>query len=116
MEALEIRYNALQFNDDEFFNFCQQNDTLKFERTADGTIIIMPNTGGETGIRNAALTAQLYGWNKAAKPGRVFDSSTAFRLPSSAVRSADGAFVSTERWNALTPDETRNFRPSAPIL
>ena len=114
MEALEIRYNALQFNDDEFFNFCQQNDTLKFERTADGTIIIMPNTGGETGIRNAALTAQLYIWNKAAKPGRVFDSSTAFRLPSSAVRSADGAFVSTERWQVLTPDERKKFPPVCP--
>lgn len=46
MEALEFRYNMLQFNDDEFFNFCQQNDNLKFERTADGIIIIMPNTGG----------------------------------------------------------------------
>ena len=114
MEALEIRYNALQFNDDEFFNFCQQNDNLKFERTADGTIIIMPNTGGETGIRNAELNYQLTGWNKAAKLGRVFDSSTAFRLPSSAVRSADGAFVSTERWQALSPDERRKFPPICP--
>ena len=114
MKALELRYNTLQFNDDEFFNFCQQNDNLKFERTADGTIIIMPNTGGETGDRNSELNFQLTGWNKVAKLGRVFDLSTAFRLPSSAVRSADSAFVSTERWQALTPNERKKFPPICP--
>lgn len=114
METLELHYTPLQFNDDEFFAFCQQNDNLKFERTADGTIIVMPNTGGKTGIINAAITSELYVWNKAAKPGRVFDSSTAFRLPSSAVRSADSAFVTNARWDALTPDQRRKFPPICP--
>jgi Uma2 family endonuclease len=114
MEALELRYNTLQFNDDEFFNFCQQNDNLKFERTADGTIIIMPNTGGKTGNINAAITSELYIWNKAAKLGRVFDSSTAFRLPSSAVRSADSAFVTSDRWDALAPEARKKFPPICP--
>ena len=114
MEALELRYNTLQFDNDEFFNFCQQNDALKFERTADGIIIIMPNTGGETGDRNSELNYQLRHWNKAAKLGRVFDSSTAFRLPSSAVRSADSAFLTTARWEALSPQERKKFPPICP--
>ena len=44
----------------------------------------------------------------------MFDSSTAFRLPSSAVRSGDGAFVSHERWQVLTPDERKQFPPICP--
>lgn len=49
MEAIELLYKPFQFNDDEFYAFCQQNSELKLERDADGTIIIMPNTGEKPG-------------------------------------------------------------------
>lgn len=114
MEAIELHYKPFHFNDDEFYEFCQQNGDLKLERSADGTILIMPNTGGETGARNAELTFQLTFWNKQQKLGKIFDSSTAFRLPSSAVRSADSAFVTSDRWNALTPEQRKKFPPLCP--
>ena len=114
MEAIELRYKPFQFNDDEFYAFCQQNGELKLERDADGTIIIMPNTGGETGARNAELIFQLILWNKQHQTGKVFDSSTAFRLPSSAVRSADAAFVTLDRWNTLTAEQKKKFPPLCP--
>jgi Uma2 family endonuclease len=114
MEAIELHYKPFRFNDDEFYDFCQQNENLKLERLADGTIIIMPNTGGETGIRNAELTFQLTLWNKQHKRGKVFDSSTAFRLPSGAVRSGDSAFVQLDRWDALSPEERKKFPPLCP--
>jgi Uma2 family endonuclease len=113
-ETIELRYDRLRLNDDEFYEFCQQNDTLRFEREASGTILIMPNTGGETGDRNSEINFQLRAWNKQHKLGRVFDSSTAFRLPSTSVRSADSAFVSNERWQALSPDERKKFPPLCP--
>lgn len=59
MEAIELHYKPFHFNDDEFYAFCQQNGDLKLERSADGTILIMPNTGGETGDRNSELNFQL---------------------------------------------------------
>jgi Uma2 family endonuclease len=100
--------------DDEFYEFCLLNDQIKFERDTFGKIIIMPNTGGITGIKNSELNADIVIWNRKNKLGKTFDSSTAFRLPSSAVRSPNAAWVSNERWNALTLDEQTKFPPLCP--
>lgn len=90
------------------------NDALNFERETNGTILIMLNTGGETGDRNSEINFQFRGWNKQHRQGRIFDSSTAFRLPSTAVRSADAAFVTNERWQTLTGEQRKKFPPLAP--
>ena len=82
-----------RMTDDEFYEFCLLNNQTKFERDAFGNIIIMPNTGGITGIKNSDLIIDLGIWNRKYKLGQLFDSSTAFRLPSSAVRSPDAAWV-----------------------
>jgi Uma2 family endonuclease len=109
-----LHYSRFRFNDDEFYEFCQQNGDLKLERDANGTILIMPNTGRKTGKRNAEIIFQLTSWNKRQKAGEIFDSSTAFKLPSTAVRSADAAFVSHERWEALSEQEQEQFPPLTP--
>jgi Uma2 family endonuclease len=103
-----------RMTDDEFYAFCLLNGSIKFERDAFGNIIIMPNTVGITGIRNSDLIIDLGIWNRKNKLGKIFDSSTAFRLPSSAVRSPDAAWVSNERWNALTLEEQTKFPPLCP--
>jgi Uma2 family endonuclease len=103
-----------RMTDDEFYEFCLLNDQIKFERDAFGKIIIMPNTGGITGIKNSELNADIVIWNRKTKLGKVFDSSTAFRLPSSAVSSPDAAWVSNERWNELTFEEQTKFPPLCP--
>ena len=103
-----------RMTDDEFYEFCLLNDQIKFERDSFGNIIIMPNTGGITGIKNSELNADIVIWNRKNKLGKTFDSSTAFKLPSSAVRSPDVAWVSNERWNALTLEEKTKFPPLCP--
>jgi Uma2 family endonuclease len=103
-----------RMTDDEFYEFCLLNDQVKFERDAFGKIIIMPNTGGITGIKNSELNADIVIWNRKNKLGKTFDSSTAFRLPSSAVRSPDAAWVSNDRWNELTLEEQTKFPPLCP--
>ncbi len=114
MEIEEVQIKRFGFDDDEFFDFCQQNDGLHFERDAQGNILVMPNTGGMTGRLNSKLTARFEIWNENHQLGEIFDSSTAFRLPSSAVRSPDVAFVSHERWQQLTEKEKRQFPPLCP--
>ncbi len=101
-------------SEDEFFAWCQQQRDQKFERRADGTIELMPLTGGESGRRNSELTTDLTIWNRQCQLGVVFDSSTGFRLPSGAVRSPDAAWVSTAAWQALTDEQRRKHPPLCP--
>jgi len=103
-----------QFTDDEFYEFCRMNNTLKFERDQDGNILIMALTGGKTGKRNMALSANLYNWNEKTKLGQTFDSSTGFKLPNTSVRSPDAAWISNEKWNALSETEKEKFPPLCP--
>jgi Uma2 family endonuclease len=46
--------------------------------------------------------------------GKVFDSSTGFKLPNGADRSPDASWVKLERWNALTPEQQKKFPPLCP--
>ncbi len=115
MNALTIDLNSIiSLSDEQYFQLCQVNRDLRFERTATGELIIMPPTGGETGNRNAAITAQLWIWNEQKKLGKVFDSSTGFRLPNSAFRSPDAAWIKLERWDTLTSLQKQKFIPLCP--
>jgi Uma2 family endonuclease len=97
-----------------FEQLCQINPDLKFERSAKGELIIMPPTGGESGRRNADITADLVFWNRQTRLGYTFDSSTCFRLPNGAERSPDVAWIAQSRWQALSPTEREKFPPIAP--
>ena len=105
---------AIEMTDDEFFALCQLNRDLRFERTAEGDIIVMAPTGGETGNRNADITAQLVTWTKRDSTGAAFDSSTGFKLPNGADRSPDGSWVRKSRLAALTHEQKLKFLPLCP--
>ena len=104
----------IDLTDEQFFQLCQQNRDLRFERTANGELIIMPPTGSETSDRNADLTYQLRAWTRQNKLGKSFDSSGGFKLPNGAERSPDASWVKMERWNALTQAEKERFAPLCP--
>jgi Uma2 family endonuclease len=104
----------LDLTDEQFFQLCQRHPDLKFEHTAEGELIIMSPIGGETGDRNSELNFQIRAWNRQTKMGKVFDSSTGFKLPNGATRSPDTAWVSVEQWDALTLDERETFLPLCP--
>lgn len=110
---LSFRVQQIRTRDD-FYAFCQDNPTYKFEREPDGRIIVMPNTGGKTGLRNSKLNLRVGVWNEDAGLGEVFDSSTAFDLPDGSTRPPDVAWVSRERWNVLTEREQEKFPPICP--
>lgn len=115
MTTLSVNLNPIiKLTDEQFFQLCQINRDLKFERAATGELIIMPPTGGETGNRNGRLTQQLFNWTDIDQTGVVFDSSTGFKLPNGADRSPDAAWVRRERWEALTPEQKERFVPLCP--
>lgn len=47
---------TIELTDEQFFQLCQNNRDLRFERTAEGELLIMPPTGGDTGRRNIKIT------------------------------------------------------------
>jgi len=100
--------------EEQYLKICEDNRDLKLELDQYGTLIIMPPTGGTSGNRNAEITYQLQAWNKQKKLGKVFDSSTEFKLLNGAFRSPGAAWISLEHWNRLTKKEQDKFPPLAP--
>ena len=98
---------------ESFEEFVQLNPDLVVEQNANGEIVIMSPTGGDTSDLNAELTFQLRAWSKQFG-GTTFDSSIIFCLPDSSKRSPDASWISSERWSALSPEDRKSFPPISP--
>ncbi|MBO3459072.1 Uma2 family endonuclease [Aetokthonos hydrillicola Thurmond2011] len=115
MTALILNLNSvIKLTTEQFYQLCEENPDLKLERNAQGELVIMPPTGGETGKTNSAINAQIWIWNNQTKSGEVFDSSTGFTLPNGADRSPDVSWVEKSRWGALTKEQKEKFIPLSP--
>jgi Uma2 family endonuclease len=105
---------VLKMTKEQFYQICAANPELKLERNVNGELIVMSRTGGETSTWNSDINFDLVAWNRQSFAGKVFDSSGGFSLPKGADRSPDAAWISNEKWNALTPDERKKFLPLCP--
>ncbi|PAX51627.1 Uma2 family endonuclease [Brunnivagina elsteri] len=115
MTALTLNLNSLiKLTREQFYQLCEENPNLKLERNAQGELIIMPPTGGETGKSTSNVNAQVWFWNEQNQLGEVFDSSTGFTLPNGADRSPDVSWVEKSGWNALTQEQKEKFIPLCP--
>jgi Uma2 family endonuclease len=107
----------LRLTPEQFALVCEANPEAVLELSADGQLIAMTPTGGETGARNHTLSLSL---GLAARASglalKLFDSSTGFRLSDGSVLSPDAAVVRAERWQALTHEQRRGFPPLCPDL
>jgi Uma2 family endonuclease len=106
----------LRFTPEQFAELCQANPEAVLELAADGSLILMTPTGGETGARNAELFFQIYIWARNNGSWKSFDSSTGFRLPDNSVLSPDASLVALDRWQDLTAEQRRSFAPICPDL
>jgi Uma2 family endonuclease len=100
--------------EDQLLELSGLNSDLRLELTAEGELVVMPPAGGETGKRNAGLTAQLWAWARQDGTGTTFDSSTGFTLPNGAVRSPDASWVANSRLEALTAEQREKYLPLCP--
>ncbi|MFS8808040.1 Uma2 family endonuclease, partial [Synechococcus sp. R6-10] len=83
MAALTLNLSPLiTLSRADFIRLCAANPELKLERTAQGELVIMSPTGGETGNLNFEIAGEVYVWNRQSGRGKSFDSSTGFSLPS----------------------------------
>ncbi len=115
METITLRIPPhAAITDEQFYYLSTANEEWRMELTSKGELIIMPPTGGESGIRNSDLNLQVGLWNRQTGLGFVFDSSTIFQLPNGAKRSPDVSWVIRERWEALSVEDKRRFPPLCP--
>jgi Uma2 family endonuclease len=114
-ERLVLKLEPIvSLTDEQFFELCQLNRDLRIERTADGELLIMHPTGGNTGNRNLEIEGQLWLWNRQTRLGKAFNSSTGFKLPNGAERSPDAAWVKLERWETVPESQREKFVPLCP--
>ncbi|MFM9101668.1 MAG: Uma2 family endonuclease, partial [Cyanobium sp.] len=97
---------SLRLSPEQFEQLCQGNPEAVLELAADGHLLAMTPTGGETSSRNSRLLIQLgMALPRCDASLRIFDSSGGFRLPDGSVRSPDASLVLEKRWQALTPEQ-----------
>ena len=97
--------------DDDFFDFCMANPDLRIERSAEGEVVIVPPTGGESDYRSVDIIVQLAGWAKRDRRGKTFGMSVCFLLPDGAGLSPDVAWVANDKLGALSKERRKKFLP-----
>ena len=101
-------------SDVEFMRFCAANEPMRFERDANGEILVMSPSGSEGGGVESDVIVELGLWARVDGRGKVFGSNAGFRLPDGSVRAADAHWVSLRRWNALSDEQRKGFAPLCP--
>jgi Uma2 family endonuclease len=104
----------VHLTDEQFYQLCVDNPDLNIERNASGNLILMAPVGGDSSNREAEFGIDLGNWNRRTKLGKIFSSSTIFKLPGGGDRSPDASWVELSRWQALTPEQQQKFPPIAP--
>ncbi len=79
---LNVRSTDLHVTSEQFDRLCVDNPDLRLELTANGELIIMAPTFGESGEKNLNLGSQIYAWNYRTELGKTFDSSTGYDFTS----------------------------------
>ena len=75
---LNVSNTTLSVSSEQFDRLCIDNPDLRLELTANGELIVMPPTGGESGEKNLDLGMDVGFWNRQSGLGRAFDSSTGY--------------------------------------
>ena len=100
--------------DDELLRLSAENEPMRFERDANGEIIVMSPSGIYGGGVEADVVTELTLWARADGRGKAFGPSSGFKLPDTSVRAADAAWVSWPRLNSISREQREGFGPICP--
>lgn len=99
---------------EQFHKFVLSMPDLRIERDHQGTVTIYPPMTFDSGYIEGEVFGMLRDWSKTNKLGRAFSPSTSFDMPDGAEYKADGAWVSMEKINAMTPEERKHIAAVVP--
>ena len=100
---------VIEMTADQFLAFCEMNDAVRIERTAEGELELMPPVHIDTGSKELDIAAQLRNWARRDTNGVAFGPSAGFTLPNGAIRSPDASWIPRSRLAELTTEDKRGF-------
>ena len=110
----EMLHALPKMSDEAFDEFCFSNSEFRIEQDPQGNIFIMPLSSYKLGSIEAELIGNLGLWDRRTKLGKVFSSSTLFKLPDGSKRMPDAAWISLEKHNRLSEKERKSFARIVP--
>jgi Uma2 family endonuclease len=102
--------------DDELFDFCARNETLRVERDSNGDLILLSPSGLVGDGLSAEIVTELTNWARLDGRGKSFASNGGFTLPDGSMRSPDAAWMPWARWNGLARKEQIRFGHVTPAF
>lgn len=112
LDALGIDCHAADFPA-RFTDFCVANDDYEMEINEAGELVILPMVGFRGNRPETELNAELTKFRRVSGGVNVSQTSR-FHLPTGALRGPDAAWVTQERYDALTERERETVFPGAP--
>ena len=100
--------------DDELMCFCAANDVLRVEREPNGEILVMTPANSKTSKMNLRIGRLLDEWAEADGRGIATGPDGGYTLPDTSMRAPDAAWVSNQRWSALSDKDQGRFAPICP--
>lgn len=92
-----------------FHRLLLRNSDVKIERDKNGVIIIYPPMTLNSAFNEGEAFFYLKAWSKSNKLGKVYSPSAAFDLPDGSTHKADGAWISKQKLDRLTPAEQESI-------
>ncbi|MBC5809338.1 MAG: Uma2 family endonuclease [Candidatus Eremiobacteraeota bacterium] len=107
-----------EYSDEDIQELVRRNPPMRFERTADGKLLVSPPAGFASDGVNTLLIQRLANWNERfGNGGRVAGSSAGFRLPDTALFAPDASWLSAERFVDLRSSQSlKTFARMCPNL
>ena len=112
LAALGIDFRADDFPA-RFIDFCVENDDYEMEINEAGELVILPMVGLRGNRHETEMAVELGIWRR-ANGGVNLSQTSRFRLPTGALRGPDAAWVTQERYDAITERERETVFPGAP--
>jgi Uma2 family endonuclease len=109
--SLPIRLRpATALTDEELMRFSRKNRPYKIERDKQGEITVRTPVGGIGSTHEVFVASTLYLWNETTGGGVAFGSNAGFNLRDGSCLSPDAAWLSIERWTALSAEQRTDSR------
>jgi Uma2 family endonuclease len=106
--------SAVAPSDDEFMAFSRANEPYRFEKNANGEIVMMTPSGQQGDEWEGDLEAELKLWARADGRGRVNGANAGWNLPDGSTKCPDASWTSNEQLGRFTAKDRRKFLPICP--